>query len=135
MQVAAAVGRHLHVEGAGEAERPEFLAPGEPHLVFAIAAGHADGQLVLTLAVERPFMLADDLFDQIQGIETAGGLDFSQSPHVLALPLCDRPVLGEWPGWNGSDGVYPDGIAPGQDDRSEEHTSELQSLMRISYAV
>src|SRR3546814_3723707 len=82
MQVAAAVGRHLHVEGAGEAERPEFLAPGEPHLVFAIAAGHADGQLVLTLAVERPFMLADDLFD-----------------------------------------------------RSEEHTSELQSLMRISYAV
>src|SRR3546814_5005381 len=24
---------------------------------------------------------------------------------------------------------------PGKDDRSEEHTSELQSLMRISYAV
>src|SRR3546814_5508982 len=35
----------------------------------------------------------------------------------------------------------PGGIAPGtevvlvDDDRSEEHTSELQSLMRISYAV
>src|SRR3546814_5260892 len=26
-------------------------------------------------------------------------------------------------------------IDPGPDDRSEEHTSELQSLMRISYAV
>src|SRR3546814_10061711 len=27
------------------------------------------------------------------------------------------------------------GAAPGDSDRSEEHTSELQSLMRISYAV
>src|SRR3546814_1454436 len=27
------------------------------------------------------------------------------------------------------------GIAPGSGERSEEHTSELQSLMRISYAV
>src|SRR3546814_10050249 len=26
-------------------------------------------------------------------------------------------------------------VADGEDDRSEEHTSELQSLMRISYAV
>src|SRR3546814_6825061 len=26
-------------------------------------------------------------------------------------------------------------VGPGQGDRSEEHTSELQSLMRISYAV
>src|SRR3546814_5480448 len=35
--------------------------------------------------------------------------------------------------------VDPDGVAVGLDDgarvRSEEHTSELQSLMRISYAV
>src|SRR3546814_2663624 len=30
-------------------------------------------------------------------------------------------------------GVEPEGLAPGA--RSEEHTSELQSLMRISYAV
>src|SRR3546814_4965125 len=30
---------------------------------------------------------------------------------------------------------YPDAIAAYQQARSEEHTSELQSLMRISYAV
>src|SRR3546814_6117866 len=30
-------------------------------------------------------------------------------------------------------GTYPQAVAHG--DRSEEHTSELQSLMRISYAV
>src|SRR3546814_1931482 len=32
-------------------------------------------------------------------------------------------------------GFLPDGIEPELIDRSEEHTSELQSLMRISYAV
>src|SRR3546814_4390519 len=31
--------------------------------------------------------------------------------------------------------TYPLGIVVGRDTRSEEHTSELQSLMRISYAV
>src|SRR3546814_4430408 len=30
---------------------------------------------------------------------------------------------------------YDGRVNPGHDDRSEEHTSELQSLMRISYAV
>src|SRR3546814_5241093 len=39
-----------------------------------------------------------------------------------------RSCAGAWvsPGWPGS---------PGRRARSEEHTSELQSLMRISYAV
>src|SRR3546814_2717133 len=32
-------------------------------------------------------------------------------------------------------GVLGEGGAAGEDGRSEEHTSELQSLMRISYAV
>src|SRR3546814_5259171 len=31
--------------------------------------------------------------------------------------------------------IYGDGVLEIQQDRSEEHTSELQSLMRISYAV
>src|SRR3546814_3382707 len=33
------------------------------------------------------------------------------------------------------DFVKPNGLAFSPDERSEEHTSELQSLMRISYAV
>src|SRR3546814_17163575 len=46
--------------------------------------------------------------------------------------------------WGGCDQGYDDGYRDGYDDgnarddaapRSEEHTSELQSLMRISYAV
>src|SRR3546814_10798896 len=35
----------------------------------------------------------------------------------------------------GGDAVREDGEGAGVDDRSEEHTSELQSLMRMSYAV
>src|SRR3546814_1710847 len=31
--------------------------------------------------------------------------------------------------------THPDSLAKGTADRSEEHTSELQSLMRLSYAV
>src|SRR3546814_1138558 len=47
-------------------------------------------------------------------------------------PTADLPVdEGEW--------VDPDTIifsyTPVEDPRSEEHTSELQSLMRISYAI
>src|SRR3546814_3592171 len=34
-----------------------------------------------------------------------------------------------------SEGVASEGTAPADTDRSEEHTSELQSLMRSSYAV
>src|SRR3546814_3682588 len=41
---------------------------------------------------------------------------------VVAQVMLARDALGEWPS-------QPDGR------RSEEHTSELQSLMRISYAV
>src|SRR3546814_7269905 len=39
------------------------------------------------------------------------------------------------PGWVGYNFVSPTGVTNHADNRSEEHTSELQSLMRISYAV
>src|SRR3546814_2268919 len=35
----------------------------------------------------------------------------------------------------GEERAHRRGLRAGEDDRSEEHTSELQSLMRISYAV
>src|SRR3546814_1506779 len=54
--------------------------------------------------------------------------------HQLTLPAGATPVGGDW-----TDGrVAAHGVALFQlvdEDRSEEHTSELQSLMRISYAV
>src|SRR3546814_4961192 len=74
------------------------------------------------------------------GIARDGGRDNSGAP-VRSLPgLLDaatrwRPVapdIASAPRDNGSDRERKAGADPG---RSEEHTSELQSLMRISYAV
>src|SRR3546814_3120279 len=50
--------------------------------------------------------------------ETWGTLDAARGNAILILP-----------------GLSPDAHAAANADRSEEHTSELQSLMRISYAV
>src|SRR3546814_2141183 len=48
---------------------------------------------------------------------------------------CSRRI-GSGPSWRGDAGTRPLDAARGYDDvRSEEHTSELQSLMSISYAV
>src|SRR3546814_1565372 len=49
--------------------------------------------------------------------------------HGTRFPL-DLPRLGI-----GDDGLLARGLRNGAGARSEEHTSELQSLMRISYAV
>src|SRR3546814_8697736 len=67
-----------------------------------------------------------------------GGRDMIIRPHGKAVLCC----LGEWP--SGVDGRNQNrgcgrsairGHCQGSEARSEEHTSELQSLMRISYAV
>src|SRR3546814_5792488 len=59
--------------------------------------------------------------DQAFDISGATGV-----PMMLEL-ASNQPWRGHVPGPHGSPGGYPV--------RSEEHTSELQSLMRISYAV
>src|SRR3546814_6609188 len=70
-----------------------------------------------------------------------GALSRVVPTHLMDKSLCDfaalRPTgVADAQGDIGFDTEeFPD-IAPGaDDDRSEEHTSELQSLMRISYAV
>src|SRR3546814_3413991 len=75
-------------------------------------------------------------------------------PAGLVLPAlaADHPALGTYPAGSSGDSVFVGVSVPrtgtyaaaGEDlikgyelalERSEEHTSELQSLMRISYAV
>src|SRR3546814_1604581 len=59
----------------------------------------------------------------------------------IAPAHAQRGEDGGWRGRGGERSARPDGGRGGQGDgqaqrqRSEEHTSELQSLMRISYAV
>src|SRR3546814_4687892 len=61
------------------------------------------------------------------GDDAAIGEGFAEQALALRVPA----VL---PGGAGRGALFP-GESRGPDVRSEEHTSELQSLMRISYAV
>src|SRR3546814_6363000 len=69
------------------------------------------------------------------------------APNGAAMPTSPA-CPGSWKNWRGWDGTTPTPHsvncsppasspmeAPNNSARSEEHTSELQSLMRISYAV
>src|SRR3546814_4530353 len=65
-------------------------------------------------------------FAQIPGLAPGYSVDLPPAHRrpCLVAPHIDPPE--DWPA------LDPSGLPPG---RSEEHTSELQSLMRISYAV
>src|SRR3546814_6039401 len=56
--------------------------------------------------------------------------ELGQEDHRHALEQRGAVLVG-----GGADGQHEARHPPGQAKRSEEHTSELQSLMRISYAV
>src|SRR3546814_2116796 len=68
---------------------------------------------------------ADARSQQQSGFSGAGIRPFNGRQDV---PYSDARASAAW-----SDRSFC--LAPGQPNRSEEHTSELQSLMRISYAV
>src|SRR3546814_6250200 len=73
------------------------------------------------------------LREEVMGGEEAGDVDFGR--HRMAGEIVgqiDRENAVR-PAVDGVDGILRDTVD--QRDRSEEHTSELQSLMRISYAV
>src|SRR3546814_7881682 len=60
-------------------------------------------------------------------------IDPQHAPSLAAQARGDGDPQGAQGACHGAEG--PDGAAQGRRARSEEHTSELQSLMRISYAV
>src|SRR3546814_10630088 len=65
----------------------------------------------------------------------ASARDDGHAPRVLTLqPPIEREVIGNYMSVPGIEpGILTEGFLSSH--RSEEHTSELQSLMRISYAV
>src|SRR3546814_239125 len=96
----------------------------------------AVGMLLAALDIQPPkeAFVQDERIDRVDGelkhlIRTAPALD-PTTPGGSMPPLAAPPGLGQ-PGLNAP---VLDPTAPVLD-RSEEHTSELQSLMRISYAV
>src|SRR3546814_5307390 len=67
------------------------------------------------------FRSLPDMQDADEGKQAAGGIE-------IGVDLALQPFAQQF-------GAFVVDAAPGHVDRSEEHTSELQSLMRISYAV
>src|SRR3546814_6824830 len=86
---------------------------GHGHLVVLRASGAAEAQ--------------DELYTQIGGVASAQTFVFSDRKAAS-----DPAVLAAL---EAADGIFIAGGDQSNYVRSEEHTSELQSLMRISYAV
>src|SRR3546814_10084928 len=69
------------------------------------------------------------------------GVEFCDNPYVAAQGAAAVVIVTEWDALRALDlprlkGIMSgDGLVDLRNIRSEEHTSELQSLMRISYAV
>src|SRR3546814_6694277 len=87
-----------------------------------IGAGEGASTLTYLRVVVQPEATADDGFEVVSA--TTG-------PAPVALTQPDYPVRDQLAG---REGMVVLKLEVGAD-RSEEHTSELQSLMRISYAV
>src|SRR3546814_3125198 len=101
----------------------------------AVAVGSADGVAVIVeLKCETDFVAKSEEFlavlDELVAAVVADGSTDAKAERVddLKVKLKENIDVGR---------VARLDVAPGQvvDTRSEEHTSELQSLMRISYAV
>src|SRR3546814_906483 len=74
---------------------------------------------------------------QFEGYVQAGygNLDNRQIEGVINIPLSDQIRVRVGGSWHKRDGYTKNLAAPDRDLRSDEHTSEIQSLMRSSYAV
>src|SRR3546814_7255225 len=90
-------------------------------------------------------MMHAGLVDPAVGLATHYHTDWVRpywSDSLEKIAVVDTHLFFRWPGYWGTPGAFR-GAVRGQDPveallaaiRSEEHTSELQSLMRISYAV
>src|SRR3546814_8643456 len=73
------------------------------------------------------------LFPYTTLFRSGGDIDVARTHHLVDPRHALGAIGQRGHGLGATDGEHP--IHPGDAGRSEEHTSELQSLMRISYAV
>src|SRR3546814_3486235 len=93
---------------------------------------------------DLPALLRPGRFDRqvVVGLPDVKGREQILQVHMRKVPLSDNVepmiVARGTPGFSGADLanlVNEAALFAARENRSEEHTSELQSLMRISYAV
>src|SRR3546814_1685460 len=94
--------------------------------------GYFDLAFSISVIEHIPYKALDDFWRDHARVLASGGLAI----HTIDLYLGDEPdakVAGRLKHYREIPARY--GLVPVEQPRSEEHTSELQSLMRISYAV
>src|SRR3546814_9868336 len=89
--------------------RPPVVTRTDTHLPFTTLFRSVPMEKMIPLGESFPGVIAFKIVCRIEQVLAA----------CLALAACERPQT----------------VETARDGRSEEHTSELQSLMRISYAV
>src|SRR3546814_4463496 len=104
----------------------------------------ADIRVAILTGAGRAFCVGGDLSleDSFTGLGFQRELEL-YAETVLAILSCPKPIIcqlnGDAVGWGATIALFCDIIVAKSGarlgDKSEEHTSELQSLMRISYAV
>src|SRR3546814_9457194 len=121
-QSLSAFGRgHLFGAGLGQCVQTLFYLP-EAHTDFVFAVLAEELGLVGVVSVIAVFMcLGYSLFRLGWQLQQRGASYSAQLVYGIAMILCSQTFINM-------------GVTMGLL-RSEEHTSELQSLMRISYAV
>src|SRR3546814_4197717 len=87
-------------------------------LIGHVAQGRLARGIALVSAMDPALLAAVQAMARAYGLAVLGSIEKPLTVEKL------RTLLGNW-----------DERLHGDDPRSEEHTSELQSLMRISYAV
>ncbi len=96
--------RHLHLEGAGDVQRLQVVAPVEGHMIIRPLAGDLHGQLVIGGAIRGPIMSVCKLIDEIDRITRLKALDFTDGhSDPLVLPAralaCWTCLHGHRAGW------------------------------------
>src|SRR3546814_4646458 len=111
------------------ADLPDYLGRGGPHLHDVELFDDGDSS---RLAVSFTVVAAGRAWPEPDSRPPDTLASQLSEVHFRYRGLDEENALGEWQEQWESPGVLPLQVSI---ERSEEHTSELQSLMRISYAV
>src|SRR3546814_2643094 len=105
-----------------------FVKQGVPAVFLATGYGNGGEEAWKTFLSGNYHHPGDDMS---QKIDWQAGARFAEANYRIARAMADSDTPPLW--YKGD--YFGNLFAPDAKKRSEEHTSELQSLMRISYAV
>src|SRR6185312_10475172 len=82
-----------HVEGAGEMQRLQIVAPGKTEMMIAPAACHREIELVAARTLERPTIGFDGLLEHVDGMRRVGGFILVNDGHTGSKSATQREAV------------------------------------------